>query len=58
MAFKVGDLDPLKLKALDDPDLEQLWAEIGEIGKEKAQHLLNWNVCGLWILLQIRENSQ
>jgi hypothetical protein len=32
MAFKVGDEKQLKLKALDDPDLEQLWAEIGEIG--------------------------
>jgi hypothetical protein len=31
MAFKVGDQNQLKLKALDDPDLEQLWAEIGEI---------------------------
>ena len=31
MAFKVGDQKQLKLKALDDHDLEQLWAEIGEI---------------------------
>ena len=26
-----GRSEALKLKALDDPDLEQLWAELGEI---------------------------
>jgi hypothetical protein len=31
MAFKVGDQKQLKLRALDDHDLEQLWAEIWEI---------------------------
>jgi hypothetical protein len=32
MAFKVaGDQKQLKLKALDDRDLEQLWKEIAEI---------------------------
>jgi tetratricopeptide (TPR) repeat protein len=31
MAFKVGDHKQLKLKALDDLDLEQLWAEIAEV---------------------------
>jgi len=30
-AFDVGDAGQIKLKALDDPDLEPLWAEIGEI---------------------------
>jgi hypothetical protein len=30
-AFEVGDSKALKLMALDDPDLEPLWAEIGKI---------------------------
>jgi len=30
-AFEIGDANQIKLKALDDPDLEPLWAEIGEI---------------------------
>jgi tetratricopeptide (TPR) repeat protein len=30
-AFDIGDAEKLKLKALDDHDLEQLWAEIGAI---------------------------
>ncbi len=30
-AFEIGDAKQIKLKALDDPDLEPLWAEIGEI---------------------------
>ena len=34
MAFKVGDQKQLKLKALNDSDLEQLWAEIGEISRK------------------------
>jgi len=29
-AFAVGDSKELKLKALDDPDLEPLWREIGK----------------------------
>jgi hypothetical protein len=30
-AFDLGDAAAVKLKALDDPDLEPFWAEIGEI---------------------------
>ena len=30
-AFEVGEANQIKLKALDDPDLEPLWAEIGDI---------------------------
>jgi tetratricopeptide (TPR) repeat protein len=30
-AFDIGDSKQLKLMALDDPDLEPLWANIGEI---------------------------
>lgn len=30
-AFEIGDADKIKLKALGDPDLEPLWAQIGEI---------------------------
>ena len=30
-AFEIGDAKQIKLKALDDPHLEPLWAEIGEI---------------------------
>ena len=30
-AFAIGDSKQLKLMALDDPDLEKLWREIGEI---------------------------
>lgn len=30
-AFEIGDATQIKLKALDDPDLEPLWVEIGEI---------------------------
>jgi tetratricopeptide (TPR) repeat protein len=29
--FEVGDANQVKLKALDDPDLEPLWTEIGEV---------------------------
>ena len=29
--FEIGDADQIKLKALDDPDLEPLWAEISEV---------------------------
>jgi hypothetical protein len=31
MAFDLGNSKELKLMALDDPDLEALWTEIGEI---------------------------
>jgi hypothetical protein len=30
-AFAIGDSKQLKLMALDDPDLEPLWREVGEI---------------------------
>ena len=30
-AFEIGDAKQIKLKALEDPDLEPLWVEIGEI---------------------------
>lgn len=30
-AFKIGDAKEMKLAALDDPDLEPLWKEIGNI---------------------------
>ena len=29
--FEIGDADQIKLKALDDSDLEPLWAEISEV---------------------------
>ena len=31
-AFEVGDSKKIKLMALEDPDLERLWRETGEIG--------------------------
>jgi tetratricopeptide (TPR) repeat protein len=30
-AFDIGDAKKIKLMALDDPDLEKLWVEIGEV---------------------------
>ena len=30
-AFKLGDAKKMKVAALDDPDLQPLWAKIGEI---------------------------
>jgi len=30
-AFELGDAQPMKLAALDDPDLGPLWIEIGSI---------------------------
>jgi hypothetical protein len=30
-AFELGDANQVKLKALEEPDLEPFWAEIGEI---------------------------
>ncbi len=30
-AFALGDASKMKLMALDDPDLESLWAEIGKL---------------------------
>jgi len=30
-AFKVGDADDIKSKALEDPDLERFWNEIGKL---------------------------
>jgi len=29
-AFEIGDATKIKLVALEDPDLEPLWAKIGE----------------------------
>jgi hypothetical protein len=31
-AIDVGDAKEIKLRALDDPDLEPLWANIGKLG--------------------------
>ena len=48
-AFELGDAAKVKLMALEDPDLKEFWAEIGEVltGQNRARILLKTSDNGL-----------